>query len=51
MDELDRIDRSIEIDATAEKVWGLVSRPGWWINSRTIVSNQDVRHAGRAESR
>lgn len=46
VDELDRIDRSIDIDASAEKVWGLVSRPGWWINSRTIVSNQTLVHSG-----
>lgn len=30
--ELDRIERSIDIDAPAEKVWALVQRPGWWIN-------------------
>lgn len=36
VDELDRIERSIEIDAAAEKVWGLISQPGWWINSGTI---------------
>ncbi|CAN5399097.1 hypothetical protein BH11ACT8_BH11ACT8_04470 [soil metagenome] len=46
MDELDRIDRSIDIDATAEKVWALVSRPGWWINSRTIVDNPRTRRVG-----
>lgn len=44
IDELDRIDRSIEIDATAEKVWELVSRPGWWINSSSIIANQVVEH-------
>ena len=43
-DELDRIDRSIEIDATAEQVWHLVSRPGWWINSRSIIDNQVLEH-------
>lgn len=26
------IERSIEIDAPAERVWELVSEPGWWIN-------------------
>ena len=32
LDPLDRIDRSIEIAAGADVVWGLVSRPGWWIS-------------------
>jgi uncharacterized protein YndB with AHSA1/START domain len=36
IDPLDRIDRSVEIDASPERVWSLVSRPGWWINEGTI---------------
>ncbi|SDT05314.1 SRPBCC family protein [Microlunatus soli] len=28
----DAIEDSIEIDATAEQVWPLISEPGWWIN-------------------
>lgn len=28
----DAIEDSIDIDATAEQVWPLVSEPGWWIN-------------------
>lgn len=36
VDELDRIDRSIDIDAPAERVWALISQPGWWVNSGTI---------------
>ena len=40
MDELDRIARHIDIDADAERVWGLVSRPGWWINEGQILGNQ-----------
>jgi len=28
----DRIERAVEIDAPAERVWALVSEPGWWIN-------------------
>jgi uncharacterized protein YndB with AHSA1/START domain len=27
----DRIEREILIDAPIERVWGLVSEPGWWI--------------------
>lgn len=33
----DRIDRQIHIDATADRVWELVARPGWWINDGTVV--------------
>ena len=32
----DRIERSIEIAAPAERVWALVSEPGWWINDGVI---------------
>lgn len=36
----DSIDRRISIAATAEKVFHLVSRPGWWINDGTISDNR-----------
>ena len=36
----DRIERKIDIDASAERVWGLISRPGWYINDGAI---EDVR--------
>ena len=45
-DELDRIDRQIDIDASAERVWELVSRPGWYINRGTVVSNPVVETDG-----
>ena len=45
-DPLDRIDRSIEIDASAERVWDLVTRPGWWINEGTVDPGPDVRVDG-----
>ena len=32
----DRIERSITIAAPAERVWSIVSEPGWWINEGTI---------------
>ena len=35
----DRIERSIDIDAPAERVFDLVSRAGWWINEGTITAN------------
>lgn len=33
---LDRVERSLPIDASAEEVWELVCRPGWWINDGDI---------------
>lgn len=36
----DRIERSIDIDAPAERVWALASRPGWWINDGTVADNE-----------
>jgi uncharacterized protein YndB with AHSA1/START domain len=42
--ELDRIERSIEIDASAEKVWALVARPGWWINEEEVDPDPEIRH-------
>jgi len=42
VDPLDRIDRSIEIDAPAERVWELVSRPGWWINEGAVDPEPDL---------
>jgi uncharacterized protein YndB with AHSA1/START domain len=42
-DPTDRIEREIEIDATAERVWQLVSQPGWWINDGEIVDHKVER--------
>ena len=44
--ELDRIERSIDIDATAEKVWSLITRPGWWINEGDVDPDPEVRREG-----
>jgi uncharacterized protein YndB with AHSA1/START domain len=41
--ELDRIERSIDIDASAEKVWALVQRPGWWINDEEVDPDPEMR--------
>jgi len=41
--ELDRIERSIDIDATAEKVWSLLERPGWWINEHDVEPDPVIR--------
>ena len=46
VDPLDRIDRSIEIDAPAERVWELVTKPGWWINEGSVDRDPDVRVDG-----
>jgi uncharacterized protein YndB with AHSA1/START domain len=41
--ELDRIERSIEIDASAERVWTLLERPGWWINEHDVDPDPVIR--------
>lgn len=38
-DELDKIERQVDIDTDAQRVWTLISEPGWWINDGEIVSN------------
>ncbi len=35
----DAIERQIDIAASAERVYDLVSRPGWWINDGTVTDN------------
>jgi uncharacterized protein YndB with AHSA1/START domain len=43
-DELtDRIDRQVDIDAPAERVYALVSRPGWWINEGEVDPEPETR--------
>jgi uncharacterized protein YndB with AHSA1/START domain len=46
IDPLDRIDKTIDIDASVETVWDLVSRPGWWINDGTVEAEPDLRREG-----
>ncbi len=41
----DAIERSIDIDATAERVWELISEPGWYINDGEIRPHR-VERAG-----
>ena len=36
----DAIEKSIDIDAPAERVWTLVSEPGWWINEGAYRPHQ-----------
>ncbi|WP_308416890.1 ATPase [Streptomyces sp. AJS327] len=46
LDELDHIARQIDIDATVERVWELVRRPGWFINDGTVDPEPDLRDDG-----
>ncbi|MHA6628769.1 SRPBCC domain-containing protein [Pseudonocardia sichuanensis] len=46
LDELDRIARQIDIDAPAERVWQLVTRPGWYINDGVVEAEPDLRYEG-----
>ncbi len=41
--EFDRIEREITIDAPAERVWSLVSEPGWFGNNREITTHRIER--------
>lgn len=40
----DRIERDIAIDAPIDRVWQLVSEPGWWINDGQITEHRIERH-------
>ena len=44
-----RIERSIAIAATPERVWQIVSEPGWWINGGTIRPHR-IEDAGDGTS-
>lgn len=41
--DFDRIDREIIIDASPERVWTLVSEPGWFVNDKRITEHQIER--------
>ncbi len=45
---LERIERTVLVEATPETVWKLVSEPGWWVNEGTIrpheIRSADGRH-------
>ncbi|MFE6508217.1 ATPase [Nocardioides sp. NPDC057767] len=41
--ELDSISRQIDIEATADKVWALITRPGWYVNDGTVLDGSDTR--------
>jgi uncharacterized protein YndB with AHSA1/START domain len=44
---MDRIEQQIEIDATAVRVWELISTPGWWINDGEIVTHRLEQRGSR----
>ena len=45
----DRIERSVTISATPERVWEIVSEPGWWINGGTLRPHR-IEDAGDGTS-
>ena len=45
----DRIERSVTIGATPERVWQIVSEPGWWINGGTLRPHR-IEDAGDGTS-
>lgn len=42
----DRIERDIHVAASAQQVWDVVSRPGWWINDGEIDDDPVLRTDG-----
>lgn len=40
---LDRIEKQIDIDAAADRVWSLISEPGWYINDKAIRDHRIER--------
>jgi uncharacterized protein YndB with AHSA1/START domain len=45
---IDRIEQQIDIDATPQRVWELISTPGWWINEGEIIEHRIEREGSRA---
>lgn len=43
MDTRDVIERAVAIDAPLDRVWGLVSEPGWWIGDGDRSQQQRYR--------
>lgn len=46
---LDRIERTVWIDATPEAVWQVVSEPGWWVNGGALRPHEIRSSEGRHE--
>lgn len=42
-DTFDRIEKQIDIAAAADRVWSLISEPGWYINDKTITEHRIER--------
>ena len=43
IEDFDRIERQIDIDAPADRVWSLISEPGWYINDSEITPHRIER--------
>ncbi|HIY41562.1 MAG TPA: ATPase [Candidatus Nocardiopsis merdipullorum] len=37
---MDEVKRQVDIDAPAERVWQLISRPGWFVNGGEVVDHE-----------
>ncbi|WP_166997003.1 ATPase [Paramicrobacterium fandaimingii] len=46
MEDIDTIERHIDIDATAARVWELISEPGWYVNDGEL---RDHRRENRGD--
>jgi len=46
MDGEDRIERQIDIEAPVDRVWALVSEPGWWVGDGDPSTRHVSRHGG-----
>jgi len=42
--DTDRIERQITINASRQRVWDLVTRPGWWINDGDVIEHRIERN-------
>jgi uncharacterized protein YndB with AHSA1/START domain len=40
---MEKVERSIAISAGVERVWDLVTRPGWWINDGEVTAHRIER--------
>ena len=41
--DFDRVETDVLVDATVERVWALVSEPGWWVNDGPLGDHDVTR--------
>ena len=41
--DFDRVETDVVVDATVERVWALVSEPGWWVNDGPLGDHDVTR--------